>query len=850
MVQRKVTGKLGIQANHVKSEKILRSLGPSSPRHPDGKSRMKKSRSIKRPDYENLRSSPSLRREQLQPGRPPPLVDAPAAAATPQRQFSPNYMKSTSSFEARKERSPVSSHNSPASVDSKRSKQSSKNSKLGSVSGQKSVKTLTRTSSLKLVRTLTKSPSFKPARSSLPMKCSEVVLCENLNAQRATCSSTLKDSKLPPFLALSPGATESEGTSAMKVCPYTYCSLNGHHHPPLPPLKCFLSARRHMLKTQKSVKMGCLSPRRRKEKPATYEEDLDSSVINPLMKEEEEDNSMINPLMKEEEEEEADHMDFFIKIYVKDVEDSVGTTGGGEERDNEKDKFLPLVGGANETVVEEDGGGQGFESGLEVEPCPEIDFEGNLDETSHSISNEMEIAEFFSEEQNVEAGEEVCSPLSVQEQESPDCLSDQSDLEVESSPSTEFDGTDSETSDMEWEEGQYSAPFVDDEAGNLAQTNNGSDPALISEPAFKSVGLATGCFDEISADAGLEEFFEQVSESPGASDLLHNFAEPDPEEVYENKTEVSEGALDKGLLLEGEVSIINQVLKQEQATADAGDETNKREPEAAARSLIGIPSFESLQCSSEAENDIAKEVTNEIKLNTKARDSKINQAEAHAHSSDKESQSNNQVEDQNNSEKDCNQTWSFKISDSVDSENQTHPGLNKVTVDSNSYEDVNQMEVERSDISDPEQSFPSTKLAASRKETKTAFTRGTNHSSQEPAGVPINLRITRGKMPVEELEESKKFNPREPNYLPIELDPEAEKVDLRHQMVDERKNAEEWMVDYALQQAVAKLAPARKRKVALLVEAFEKVTPMSKYGSHVRHTSPAFVHARTIQACN
>ena len=38
----------------------------------------------------------------------------------------------------------------------------------------------------------------------------------------------LKDSKFPSYLMLNPGRTESEGTSVTKVCPYTYCSLNGH----------------------------------------------------------------------------------------------------------------------------------------------------------------------------------------------------------------------------------------------------------------------------------------------------------------------------------------------------------------------------------------------------------------------------------------------------------------------------------------------------------------------------------------------------------------------------------------------------------------------------------------------
>ncbi|RAL51874.1 hypothetical protein DM860_010592 [Cuscuta australis] len=52
-----------------------------------------------------------------------------------------------------------------------------------------------------------------------------------------------------------------------------------------------------------------------------------------------------------------------------------------------------------------------------------------------------------------------------------------------------------------------------------------------------------------------------------------------------------------------------------------------------------------------------------------------------------------------------------------------------------------------------------------------------------------------------------------------------EKVNLRHQMMDERKKAEKWMLDYALQNIVTKLTPSRKRRVAMLVEAFEAVVP-------------------------
>ncbi|KAE8688905.1 NAP57 isoform 1 [Hibiscus syriacus] len=78
---------------------------------------------------------------------------------------------------------------------------------------------------------------------------------------------------------------------------------------------------------------------------------------------------------------------------------------------------------------------------------------------------------------------------------------------------------------------------------------------------------------------------------------------------------------------------------------------------------------------------------------------------------------------------------------------------------------------------------------------------------------------------VKALEKVKEFNPRGPRYLPVDPTPESEKVLLRHQNMRDRKNAEEWMLDYALQQVVAKLTPERKRRVGLLVEAFETVIP-------------------------
>ncbi|KAM0850426.1 hypothetical protein ACQ4PT_053094 [Festuca glaucescens] len=94
----------------------------------------------------------------------------------------------------------------------------------------------------------------------------------------------------------------------------------------------------------------------------------------------------------------------------------------------------------------------------------------------------------------------------------------------------------------------------------------------------------------------------------------------------------------------------------------------------------------------------------------------------------------------------------------------------------------------------------------------------------------------------EEEEHMRGFNPWGPNFLPLELDLDSEKVDLKHQTAEDRKNAEEWMIDYALRRAVNNLG-ARKKKVELLVQAFETVLP---HDEDEKKSTPT----RAVQACN
>ncbi|MCH85796.1 pathogen-induced calmodulin-binding protein, partial [Trifolium medium] len=107
-----------------------------------------------------------------------------------------------------------------------------KNRDTTSDAGNKSQRIITRRLSLKPVRISSKKPSL----------------------HKATCSSTIKDSHFSDHIDVPQEGSSSQGVSSVRVCPYTYCSLHGHHHGDVPPLKRFVSMRRRQLKTQKSVK--------------------------------------------------------------------------------------------------------------------------------------------------------------------------------------------------------------------------------------------------------------------------------------------------------------------------------------------------------------------------------------------------------------------------------------------------------------------------------------------------------------------------------------------------------------------------------------------------------------------
>ncbi|KAI3682356.1 hypothetical protein L1987_82284 [Smallanthus sonchifolius] len=130
-----------------------------------------------------------------------------------------------------------------------------------------------------------------------------------------------------------------------------------------------------------------------------------------------------------------------------------------------------------------------------------------------------------------------------------------------------------------------------------------------------------------------------------------------------------------------------------------------------------------------------------------------------------------------------------------------------------------------SEVISEQDSSEKSETTSDRKEESPAPAQGTKTEKGSPDRWSYLKKVILLTKFVKELEKVKKFNPKKPRHLPSPAEPETETVSLRRQTAGEKKNSDEWMLDYALQKVVSELAPTQKRKVALLVKAFETVAP-------------------------
>ncbi|XP_010277613.1 PREDICTED: uncharacterized protein LOC104612010 [Nelumbo nucifera] len=823
MVQRKSPNKLGIQAasqRHDKAEKRSTTLKPSPTQNHDMRSRgaelkkkIKKSRSLKRSDLESLGSSPvtpaKLRHQK-------PAMEESSPSVIKMSGASPNYMKPTSSSDAKKEQrlqvSPSTSQTSNLHGRSSSRRNSNYSKHSGSGHKPATARTLAKQSSLKPVRTLAKTSSLKTSRPSMK-KSSRVSLCPSVDVDRATCSSTLKDSKFPACLTLSPGGTEAEGTSVFKVCPYTYCSLNGHYHAPVPPLKRFLSMRRRLLKTQKSLRLRGLSKTSgaRVRDPAIQEADLAGLAASPMM-------------------EEVD-TDYFVEIYAKPREETVEimlSDRGGSEMDVENDD----------------------KSLLDESPYSEISFEDGLDYYSEFLQAEMDNQMTFPEqEQLIEVENEDYRPCLIKEV----------------SPAE----TVSETSDMDLEEEQVVVPNLDngsDDSNPPGKEPNpvtlflteSKDPGLHSETTFKPNGIFSDYRQEVPEDGELRKIYEEnehFSEELGDSGSESNFGDDYLEGDISSEISVEGSDASQALIRDIFSSTEDEI---EEPTVINGENNEVPVTNKFISSMISAELEESTTSTEEKNGDsqlddnisnVAGEpvkdvVTEDLVIEEESKpqlheledaDSSIKTQISKSFDSDEAAKSNLSLSEAVLGAHVGSRTED-KVQEDCDANHQAQTEIEACQLDVTTEDDKG-VHLEIQDHSSDNQSDMSNTVEVPKFPEK---------DDQQLLKDDRNLRgKVRSKKPTEDEEELRKFNPRDPRFLPLEPEPDAEKVDLRHQMMDERKNAEEWMLDYALQQVVKKLAPTRsKRRVSVLVQAFEAVSPEPKF------ETASFSPSRVIQACS
>ncbi|XP_004229158.1 uncharacterized protein [Solanum lycopersicum] len=784
MVQKKVLNKLSIKTDHIiKANNQIMNHKPSFPmlqNHETIKNRkaelkkkmMKKSGKTKLLEYEISNSPKNFRKYVPQPGKPPPSTTNSSTTPTKrqhqqqqqqqqQSTCTPNYMKSTSSSVARKEQSQVSSR-SPQTYSQSCSRKNSSNSKLGSASSvNKPIRSL-----------LARTPSFKPTRVS---SCSPIVMYDDFQVERATCSSTLKEVKFPAYLELSPGGTESDGTSVFKVCPYTYCSLNGHHHPPLPPLKSFLSARRRTLKNQRSFKLGCVSPRRANHRGLSLSDYVPKQIESSTTEK-------VAPLTNEDEKE------FFVEIYSKEKEET-----------NSIDDYYIIDSSVTDLVPSNEG----------IEVAAD-DSEDNLDQKREALCPNEGASDMVQEEVEFKS------------------LSMHTEIEIE--PTAEE--LESEASDMDWDVEKYYA-YSEDETGSISDD---IDPiTFVDDSVISEEFTEKSSNPELLSDNTLEEFFDKESIISGTS-----YAYDDSESICSHTefdidecVEVSEGttliSLDVNFILDG---IDSETATMDYQAAVKAEETFCLEDE------ISTPHEDSVT----PQDDDAAALTGYQELNV-----------CYLHEVLDETCKDNEKHLDENIVVKMEETETKTDCCEQGSENSHGDDAQQLVVESD-LKDESDKSHQAEDGSENSSGVEADKTGEACVEKQNQIKDNKTHakydSSEEMSERYKNLRGIARRNDSKEPEESRDFNPRLPNFLPLEPDPDAEKVDLKHQMIDDRKNAEDWMLDFALRRAVDKLAPARKRKVALLVEAFETVLPTSKWEPHLRRSASGFTHPRPIQACN
>lgn len=651
---------------------------------------------------------------------------------------------------------------------------------------------------MRSVRILINKASFKSKRGT--SKCCQI-------PDKATCSSTIKDSKFKEHVEFHPGQTESDRMSKFKVCSYHHCSLHGgHYDDPLPPVKR-VYRRKRLLKSQKSI---------RAKREFTVDENalLEKTQLSPSL----------NPSVCEQSSAAEDAGDFDVNeaneyADLSEIDfgekQSSGTEDAAFFKVNEAIEYADLAEIAfGETSFPE----QSYKETLNIMNKYSAQGQGSL-LTASKCCNCMAQGRSDSRDNSVTASaasghQDRNRSLLLKQDGSVSTSGEDGSSKRELSKDGPFTTSTRPVFDI-FSGAEYSNVTASPATSGNNESNNGElskdGPfAIRTRPVF-DIFYGAKCSNEISSISASNIQLElgDMQEKDGKADPNEDLDRTSglvgdskskncpPVEVAEPKKKY----MNMWSLIRRHM--VSDASAQPENKPDSGANNEENHQDGANKS----PSAESSDsCSDFAERELIP--ANEDAESQEIELRKLFTIKLVREAIEKillpEVQSDNQSV---TSESSADQE-SFEISHSQDSKNEEADAGSKPKTPYT--EDIG-----------------SSKKEITRKEVK-------NNSEKRAPKHWSNLKkwILLQRF-VKELEKVRKINPRRPQYLQLNPGPEAEKVNLRPQTADERKRGEEWMLDYALQQAISQLAPTQQRKVELLIKAFETVVPPQGDNSQV-----------------
>ncbi|XP_022766605.1 uncharacterized protein LOC111311470 [Durio zibethinus] len=711
---------------------------------------------------------------------------------------SPHYLKATSSSDM-KEQLQASPRHSESSYDSsERDKRILTNEKQNlAYSVNKSIRVL-RASTLGPKR-----PSTK--------KCSEISSISDPSIERATCSSTLKDSKFPDHVENKLGGSDSDGTAVLNVCRYSYCSLHGHHHDNKPPFKRFASMRRRVAKTQKSLKSDRQSFGKAKH-PGNRKKGLQTEK----------------------------------RVFNGDLGVAVQLTSTVDTR---KIPSVPGKEGSDLVTL--------AESVPTESSYPNPSHEENMHQSNILLKVEQQIPETF----------QVFKDRSV------DCcgIGEEQHKATPDTPGTKIKVEEIVRINPHNEDNKSIHTVSHPKCGDVSSSQEFGNPTQFDKLSLKRETICTcsegvpaeeeaqkDVNEDIASSLNLEEYKAHSGNGAKALETVSTGMMGEPTSAREENNEDSE--LDREILQPaGSMAASNthaasktemenqknfkfwKLIYQQMVTGlDAELATQKPLPVVNSEEQVEI-----LRNAYE-KNDSCQEISQTDQTMSiedhEASNGKLEFSQSHAiklvqqafdkilseipdHSSDDQSIASEITSDQ-----------AFLLT--------KQDGGKEVSIStsSNSIEDCM--------IQDQKEMQLQTDNKFASEEVKAAQTERKKSDNQMPNSWSNLKKIIILNRFVKSLEKVRNLKPRTIQYGPMDKDPKEEKIQLRHQNMKGRKNAEEWMLDHALRQVISTLAPSQKRKVAMLVQAFETFIPLPENGDDISSNAAASSPTASVQAYN